>query len=90
MTYQIEITRRIGAPDPSLPSQFFPGTGSDRGRFIVTGDRRPSYEEVSAYLQEEIVDFILMDYDLESGEGYFVVVDGEAPDAGTIYIFDDL
>lgn len=90
MSYQIEITRKIDAPDGHLPSQFFAGTGCDRGIFIVTGDRRPSFEEVSKYMEDEIVDFMLVNYDPETGEGDFLVVDGDAPESGTIYMFDDI
>ncbi|WP_274644414.1 hypothetical protein [Pseudomonas serbica] len=90
MSYQIEITRKIAATDGHLPSQFFGGTGCDRGLILVTGDRRPSFEEVSKYLEDEIVDFMLVNYDQETGEGDFLVVDGDAPESGTVYIFDDI
>jgi hypothetical protein len=90
MSYQIEITRKIEAPDGHLPSQFFAGTGCDRGLFIVTGDRRPSLEEVAKYLEDEIIDLMVINYDPETGEGDFLVVDGDAPESGTVYIFDDI
>lgn len=88
MTFQIEITSKIKSPEDNLPSQFQVGAGSDRGTFKVTGNPMPSEGELAAFMWGEIVDFMIMEYNAETGEGDFVVVDDYAPAAGTVYIYD--
>lgn len=90
MSYKIEITHKTDASAPELPSTFFGGCGSDRGEFLVTGSLMPTRDEVNRYLSEEIVDFCLQDYDPKTGIGSYVVVDGWAPDVGTVYMWDDM
>lgn len=90
MSYKIEITHKQDASNPELPSTFFGGCGSDRGEFLVTGNPMPTEAEVDAYLSEEIVDFCMQSYDPATGIGKFVVVDGWAPDVGTLYYYDDI
>lgn len=86
--YQVEITSKTESPEDNLPSQFHAGSGSDRGTFKVTGKPTPTEGEVAAFMMGEILDFMILDYNEKTGEGYFVVVDDYAPAAGTIYIYD--
>lgn len=81
---EITILRADAAPAPDLPSHLFPGAGSDGALFRVTTGTIPSRHVMSGVLDLAIVDAILVRYDECTGEGYFVVVDGDAPAAGTV------
>ncbi|WP_241295349.1 hypothetical protein [Burkholderia stabilis] len=81
---EITILRADAAPAPDLPSHLFPGAGSDGALFRVTAGTAPSRDVMSGVLDLAIVDATLVRYDECTGEGYFVVVDGDAPAAGTV------
>ncbi len=78
----------IGAVDaaraPNLPSHLFPGCGSDGAEFAVTHGRKPTRIEISDMLGQAIVDCVVVEYNEDSGEGYFRVVDGDAPPTGAV------
>lgn len=84
MSIQITITGVQAAPAPDLPSHVFPGCGSDGATFRVTAGVAPSKEELASLLADGIPDAHLVRYDQESGEGFFVVVDGDAPEYGSV------
>ncbi|MFH5255235.1 hypothetical protein ACGTRS_28795 [Burkholderia semiarida] len=81
---EITILRADAAPAPDLPSHLFPGSGSDGALFRVTAGTIPSRDVMSGVLDLAIVDAILVRYDECTGEGYFVVVDGDVPATGTV------
>lgn len=81
---EVTIVRADAATAPDLPSHLFPGAGSDGALFRVTAGDIPSRREMSGYLDHAIVDANLVSYDESTGEGYFVVIDGDAPDTGTV------
>jgi hypothetical protein len=80
----IQILRRDEAADPHMPSSFFPGCGSDGAQFQVQGKGRPTYSELSSALYQWADDSCLVNYSEETGIGYFRIVDGEAPEAGSV------
>jgi hypothetical protein len=80
----ILITRREDASDPSMPSQFWPGAGSEGAKFRVLGPVMPSELDLSAALSAWRDWSSLVSYDAESGVGYFQVIDDDAPPAGVI------
>lgn len=82
--FEITILRADGASAPDLPSHLFPGAGSAGALFRVTAGAIPSRYVMSGYLDLTIVDAALTRYDECTGEGYFVVVDGDVPAAGTV------
>ncbi|CAE6842172.1 hypothetical protein [Paraburkholderia aspalathi] len=84
MKLEITITATRAAPDPGLPSHLFPGSGTDGAAFRVTSGAIPARQEIAELLGEAIVDAHLTDYNVETGEGYFVVVDGDAPEVGAV------
>lgn len=80
----IEITGKEPAPDPNLPSHLFPGCGSDHGTFRVLGDA-PGYRCIIADAIESVtVDPVQVNRYGPDGTGSFVVVDGDAPEPGTV------
>lgn len=81
---QITIGAVDKAPDPYLPSHFFPGCGSDGAEFSVTGGAVPSKDAIAEMLQEWDDDCYLIRYDSLSGKGYFTMIDCSAPDSGTV------
>ncbi len=81
---EITIIRADAASAPDLPSHLFPGAGSDGALFRVTAGAIPSRYVMSGYLDLTIVDAALTRYDECTGEGYFVVIDGDVPAAGTV------
>jgi hypothetical protein len=70
----------------NLPSRFCPGAGSGHGWFQLetAGEEFPSLTELSLAPQEWDDDCVLMDYDVATGKGRFVIVDWYAPAAGTV------
>ncbi|MCM2547558.1 hypothetical protein [Burkholderia glumae] len=88
MTLQITILSMSGAPIPELPSHIFPGAGSDAAAFRVTHGTPPSRTVMYRLLEVENEDAYLVEYDQATGEGSFVVVDGDAPAAGTVIDLD--
>jgi hypothetical protein len=80
----IEILRRDEAPEPNMPSSFFPGCGSDGARFQVIGDDKPDESDLCTALYRWANDACLVNYDQETGIGYFRIVDGEAPEKGSV------
>lgn len=83
-TMHIEIIGKTDAPNPELPSHFFPGCGSDRGRFRLVGGIA-SKRDIELAIEQHTVDPVQVNsFDPDSGEGSFVVVDGAAPEIGTI------
>lgn len=80
----IEILRRDEAPEPNMPSSFFPGCGSDGARFQVIGDDKPDDSDLCTALYRWADDACLVNYDQETGIGYFRIVDGEAPETGSV------
>lgn len=84
MTVQITITGTDAAQAPHLPSHLFAGSGSDGATFRVTAGSAPSEDELAWLLEDRIPDAHLVRYDQESGEGFFVVVDGDAPECGSV------
>ncbi|WP_124648992.1 hypothetical protein [Burkholderia stagnalis] len=81
---QITIVSADSALAPDLPSHLFPGIGSAGAQFRVTSGSVPTRQAMNEYLEHAIVDSNLTNYDEGTGEGSFVVVDGDAPKAGTI------
>lgn len=81
---RIEILRRDEAPEPNLPSTFFPGCGSDGAQFKVLDEDKPSYDEITGALYRWADDACLIRYDGGTGVGYFRIVDGYAPEAGSV------
>jgi hypothetical protein len=81
---RILITRREDAPDPAMPSQFFPGAGNDAAFFQVLGSTMPSEIELSTAITAWCDWACLNSYDASSGVGYFHVIDDYAPPAGEI------
>ncbi|WP_334037798.1 hypothetical protein [Burkholderia gladioli] len=84
MTLQITIINMRGAQAPDFPSHLFPGAGSDAATFRVTAGDPPIREAIAQLLDSAIPDASLVEYDQATGRGGFVVVDGEAPAAGTV------
>jgi hypothetical protein len=80
----IVITRREDAPDPGMPSQFWPGAGSEGAMFRVLGRTMPTELDLSAALSAWRDWSSLVSYDAKSGVGYFQVIDDDAPSAGEI------
>ncbi|AEA65618.1 hypothetical protein [Burkholderia gladioli] len=89
MTLQITIIDTRGAQAPDLPSHLFAATGSDSATFRVTAGDPPPREVIAQRLDNAIAGASLVDYDQATGQGSFVVVDGEAPPAGAILMFGD-
>ncbi|MBI6882469.1 hypothetical protein [Pseudomonas putida] len=81
---RIEILQIYGAPNPDLPSTFFPGAGTDGARFIVISGQAPSRNKLHEALLKWDGDCCLMDYDQEKGEGYFTMIDADAPEIGVV------
>jgi hypothetical protein len=81
---RIEILRRDEASEPNMPSSFFPGCGSDGASFQVVGDDKPAYDDLCTALYSWADDACLIDYDHKTGVGYFRIVDGEAPEKGSV------
>ncbi|TXT25435.1 MAG: hypothetical protein FD131_4636 [Rhodocyclaceae bacterium] len=86
---EITILHVDGAPAPDMPSHLFPGCGSDGAEFKVTAGPIPSYGDMSHLLYEAIVDGCLTEYDESTGQGYFKVVDGDAPPVGSVHVLDN-
>jgi hypothetical protein len=82
----IVITSSKAATDPNLPSTFFPGAGSDRARFIVQGDAKPTWGQISDSLWKWSSDCQLNHYDEETKVGSFVMIDRDAPEVGTVCV----
>ncbi|TWC62464.1 MULTISPECIES: hypothetical protein [unclassified Burkholderia] len=89
MTLQITIIDTRAAQAPDMPSHLFAGAGSDSATFRVTAGDPPPREVVAQRLDNAIAGACLVDYDQATGQGSFVVVDGEAPPAGAILMFGD-
>ena len=83
----IEITGQRQAPESNLPSHLFPGCGSSYGTFqIVSGEICKWI--VQAAIEAKTFDPVQVnDCDLD-GSGSFVVIDGDAPEPGTIIRFE--
>ncbi len=88
----ITILRHDVSPDGNLPSQFFPGAGSDGALFQVTPKifPFPDYESICSALTRWDRDTVLMDYDQTTGKGYFRLVDSSAPQSGQVINLSDL
>lgn len=84
----VEITGKTDAPAPELPSNFFPGAGSDRGSFrVISGT--VSRTLLHHAIESETVDPVqINEFDPKTGLGCFAVVDGWAPDVGTVIRWD--
>ena len=80
----ILITWREDAPDPGMPSQFWPGAGSEGAMFRVLGATMPTELDLSAALSAWRDWSSLVSYDAKSGVGYFQVIDDDAPPVGEI------
>ncbi|MBD8615593.1 MULTISPECIES: hypothetical protein [Pseudomonas] len=72
------------AEGDSIPSLYFPGAGTDTVSFEILGETMPGRDELAELLQEENVDFYLMDYDEAQGRGYFVAIDADGPPSGIL------
>ncbi|MDU8350533.1 hypothetical protein RYA05_01365 [Pseudomonas syringae pv. actinidiae] len=83
---KIRVTKSTAAPDPSLPSQFFPGCGSDRFTFQIITWHRPAYEVMNRLIDNLMTDYMMMDYDAIQGSGRVVCVDTVGPDLGAIFM----
>lgn len=83
---EILITRHDGASNPDLPSHLFPGSGSDGAKFSVQGMYIPSYSDIDSRLSHWDMDCCLVDYDENTGQGYFRMVDADAPAKGTLVV----
>lgn len=72
--------------ESNLPSRFFPSAGSGHGWFQLETARAefPLHSELSWALQVWDDDCVLMDYDVATGKGRFVIVDWYAPAPGTV------
>ncbi|WP_257828200.1 hypothetical protein [Burkholderia glumae] len=84
MSLHITITAVSPAPAPDQPSHLLPGAGSDRAAFRVSAGEPPDRDVLGSLIEDAVVDACLTDYDQAKGEGYFVVVDGDAPALGTV------
>jgi hypothetical protein len=78
----LDIVQTRISTEGNLPSQFFPGAGSDTAWFQVISRPLPSRSRLIDHLHLECDDYCLMEYDRAKGDGYFVVIDGDAPPAG--------
>jgi hypothetical protein len=78
----LDIVQTRTATEGNLPSQFFPGAGTDTAWFKVISRPLPSRSRLIDHLHLECDDYCLMEYDRAHGDGYFVVIDGDAPPAG--------
>ncbi|WP_186044464.1 hypothetical protein [Burkholderia gladioli] len=85
MTLQITIINMRGAQAPDLPSHLFADAGNDAATFRVTAGDPPPREVIAHLLDGAMPDASLVEYDQATGQGGFVVVDGEAPAAGTVF-----
>lgn len=85
----INILSNRPAPAPDLPSHLFPGCGSGGAEFKVLGPNFPPRSDLDKMLYETFVDASLTDYDERTGLGYFVIIDGDAPDAGLTLKLDN-
>jgi hypothetical protein len=77
----------------NLPSQFIPGAGAGSGYFQLgsTAKGYPPHQILSHALNKWDQDSMLMDYNEQTGAGRFVIVDGYAPEPGTILeLHDDI
>lgn len=84
---QIEwtITNNEEAPDPDLPSHFFPGCGNGKADFFVSSSNKvESKEEMKGLLQEYSDVAYLIYFDVSSQQGRFGLVDESAPKTGTV------
>lgn len=87
---EILITRHDGATNPDLPSHLFPGCGSDGAKFSVQGVSIPTYTEIDRRLSKWDMDCCLVEYDEVTGDGYFRMVDADAPPKGTLILLQPL
>lgn len=83
---KIRVTKSTAAPDPNLPSQFFPGCGSDRFSFQVITWHRPPMDAMNRLIDSLMTDYMLMDYDVTQGSGRVVCVDTIGPKMGEIFM----
>lgn len=84
MNLEITITGVEPASNPDLPSHLFPGVGSAGATFRVSSGTAPDRDKMSDLLGTAVVDAQLVHYEEDTGEGYFVVVDGDAPAYGDV------
>lgn len=82
----LDIIQTRVSTEGHLPSQFFPGAGSDTAWFQVISRPLPSRSRLIDELHLECGDYCLMEYDRAKGDGYFVVIDGDAPPAGHLIL----
>lgn len=84
MKLEITITGDVYAPPPGLPALPFPGVVRSGAAFRVTAGAVPARLVLAELLLSAVVDAYVTDYDEKTGEGYFVVVDGDAPALGEV------
>ncbi|PAA33116.1 hypothetical protein CJU79_23090 [Pseudomonas fragi] len=80
----IQIIRRDDAPSPGMPSQFSIGAGVDGALFQILGLTRPTELELFSALVTWNDCASLVSYDLQSGVGFFQVIDDYAPNVGEV------
>lgn len=81
----IEIIGKDLAQHPELPSHFFPGCGSGTGVFKLVGAVNATREEIANVIESAIIDPVQVNsFEPITGVGSFAVIDGEAPEIGTI------
>ena len=80
----IQIIRRDDAPSPGMPSQFSIGAGVDGALFQIIGATRPTELELFSALVTWSDCASLVSYDVQSGVGFFQVIDDYAPDVGEV------
>lgn len=83
-TISILIVRRDEAANPGMPSQFCIGAGVDGALFRVLGPIMPSEHELFSALVTWCDCASLVNYNAESGIGFFQVIDDDAPEAGEV------
>ncbi|MDF9779076.1 hypothetical protein [Pseudomonas baetica] len=72
------------AQDLNLPSLFFPLASTDGAEFQVEAQPYPAFNDLHDMLIAEDDEFLLVEYDTETGRGFLRVIDWTAPEPGTV------
>ena len=92
-TIILRVLKSHNGQGTNLPSQFIPGAGAGHGYFQIesTAKGYPTHRILSHVLNTWNQESMLMDYDEQTGAGRMVIVDGYAPEPGTVLeLHDDI
>lgn len=92
-TIILRVLKSHNGQGTNLPGQFIPGAGAGHGYFQIesTAKGYPTHRILSHVLNTWNQESMLMDYDEQTGAGRMVIVDGYAPEPGTVLeLHDDI